>query len=497
MPKPNLSEQLDRAIQAVLAPNATARRRDGAAPKAPIAALARVTSELRGLPRADFKAALRAQLEGRTPMSSKAVSAPQATQTATAYLILNDAARAIEFYKQAFGAAEIMRLNGPGDRIGHAEIRIGNSTIMLADEFPDHGAISAQTLGGSPVKMQLQVDDVDAVAARAISAGAKTLQPVQDQFYGERSGQFADPFGYTWIISTHKETLTPEEIERRFAALQQPSPTPSAAQPNEEPKWTLPVPYIRKGFRTLTPYLLVPGAASLINFYKEAFGAEEIFRVARPGSDLIMHAEVRIAGSMVELADATAEFKPRASSSMLYVPDTDAVFHRAVAAGATSLAAPADRPWGDRDGAVKDPGGNTWYITTQGTGAHVTADTPTIVPVFLVENAEKYVEFLQQAFHARELFMSKDPQGKIRHVSLRVGNSVLSGGEVHGKFQAAPFLLHMYVPNTDEVYANALRHGATTIRGLEDAPYGDRTATVQDPAGNLWSLATHIKDVNF
>jgi PhnB protein len=200
---------------------------------------------------------------------------------------------------------------------------------------------------------------------------------------------------------------------------------------------------------------------------------------------------------MVELADATAEFKPRASSNMLYVPDVDAVFHRAVQAGATSLAAPADRPWGDRDGAVKDPGGNTWYVTTQGTGPHVTADTPAIVPVFLVENAEKYVEFLQQAFHARELFMSKDPRGKIRHISLRVGNSVLSGGEVHGKFQAAPFLLHMYVPNTDEVYANALRHGATTIRGPEDAPYGDRTATVQDPFGNLWSLATHIKDVKF
>ncbi len=404
---------------------------------------------------------------------------------------MNGAARALEFYKQAFGAVETMRLNGPGDRIGHAEIRIGNSTIMLADEFPDYGALSAQTIGGSPVKIHLQVDDADAMAARAVAAGAKTVRPVQDQFYGERSGQFADPFGLTWVITTHKETLTPEEIERRFAALQQPSPAPSA----EEPKWTLPVPYIRKGFRTLTPYLLVPGAANLINFYKQAFAAEEIFRVARPGSDLIMHAEVRIAGSMVELADATAEFKPRASSNILYVPDVDAVFQRAVEAGATSLAAPADRPWGDRDGAVKDPGGNTWYITTHGTGEHVTADTPAIVPAFLVQNAEKYVEFLKQAFHAQEVFTAKSPEGQIRHVSLRVGNSILSGGEVHGAFQAAPFLLHMYVPNTDEVYANALRQGATTIRGLEDAPYGDRTATVQDPFGNLWSLATHMKDV--
>jgi PhnB protein len=494
MPKPNLSEQLDRTIQALLTPGA-APRRDGATAKAPVAGLARVASELRGLPREDFKAALRAQLEGRTPMASKAVAASQAKQSATAYLIVNDAARAIEFYKQAFGATEIMRLSGPGERIGHAEIRIGNSTIMLADEFPDYGAVSAQTLGGSPVRILLQVDDVDAVAARAVAAGARVLRPVQDQFYGERSGQFADPFGNTWMIATQIEELTAEEIERRFAALQQASPATAAE--DKEPKWTLPVPYIRKGFRTLTPYLLVPGAANLINFYKEAFGAEEIFRVARPGSDLIMHAEVRIAGSMVELADATAEFKPRASSNILYVPNVDAVFQRAVDAGATSLAAPADRPWGDRDGAVKDPGGNTWYITTHGPGPHVTADTPAIVPVFLVQNAEKYVEFLKLAFYARELFMTTDPAGKIRHVRLRVGNSILSGGEVHGEFQAAPFLLHMYVPNTDEVYANALRHGATSIRGLEDAPYGDRTATVQDPAGNLWSLATHVKDVKF
>jgi PhnB protein len=210
-----------------------------------------------------------------------------------------------------------------------------------------------------------------------------------------------------------------------------------------------------------------------------------------------MHAELLIAGSMVELADATEEFKPRASSNILYVPDVDAVFQRAVKAGASSLSAPTDRPYGDREGAVKDPAGNTWYITTHGSGEHIAANTPSIVPVFLVQNAERYVEFLKQSFDAREVFMLKDPDGKIRVVNLRVGNSILSGGEVHGEFQAAPFLLHMYVPDTDSVYANALRHGATSIRGLEDAPYGDRTATVQDPSGNLWSLATHVKDVKF
>ena len=426
-------------------------------------------------------------------MASKTVAASQAKQTATAYLIVKDAARAIEFYKQAFGATEIMRLHGPGEHIGHAEIRIGSSTIMLSDEFPDYGAVSAQTLGGSPVKIHLQVDDVDAAAARAVAAGAQVLHPVQDQFYGERSGQFADPFGYTWMISTQIEQLTAEEIERRFAALQQPATATSA----DEPKWTVPVPYIRKGFRTLTPYLLVPGAAKLINFFKEAFGAEEIFRVARPGSDLIMHAEVRMAGSLIELADATAEFKPRASTNILYVPDVDATFQRALDADATSLSVPMDQPYGDRQGTVKDPSGNSWHITTHGSGQHIVANTPAIVPMFQVRDAGKYVEFLEQAFGAREIFAAKDPQGIARHVRLRVGNSILAGGESRGESQSAPFLLHMYVPNTDEVYANALRHGATTIRGLEDAPYGDRTATVQDPFGNLWSLATHIKDVKF
>jgi PhnB protein len=426
-------------------------------------------------------------------MASKAATAPQARQSATAYLIVNDAARAIEFYEQAFGATETMRLHGPGERIGHAEIRIGNSTIMLADEFPDFGAVSAQTLGGSPVRIMLQVDDVDAAAARAVAAGAKVVRPVQDQFYGERSGQFSDPFGYTWMISTQTEELTAEEIERRFAALQQPSP----ASPAAEQKWSLPVPYIRKGFRTLTPYLLVPGAARLINFFKQAFDAEEIFRVARPGSDLIMHAEVRIAGAMVELADASAEFKPRASTNILYVPDVDAAFQRALDAGATSLSAPMDQPYGDRQGTVKDPGGNSWHIATHGSGQHFVANTPAIVPMFQVHDAGKYVEFLEQAFGARELFTAKDPRGIARHVRLRVGDSILAGGEAGGESQSAPFLLHMYVPNTDDVYAAAVRAGATTIRGLEDAPYGDRTATVQDPFGNLWSLATHIRDVKF
>jgi PhnB protein len=258
------------------------------------------------------------------------------------------------------------------------------------------------------------------------------------------------------------------------------------------------VPYIRKGFRTLTPYLLVPDAAKVIEFLKEAFGGEEIFRVPRGSeSNVIMHAEVRVQGSMVELADATEEFKPRESMNILYVPDIDAAYERAIRAGGTSMYAPIDQAYGDRDAVVKDPGGSTWCISSRGTGEHLTADTPSLVPIFSVRNAAGYVDFIKQAFGAKEAFVHKDPQGVVIHCRLRVGDSILAGGEAHGDRQSGPFLLHMYVPDTDAVYAKAIDAGASTIRGLEDAPYGDRTATVQDPFGNLWSLATHVRDVKF
>src|SRR5438552_1985573 len=137
----------------------------------------------------------------------------------TPYLIVNGAARAIDFYKQAFGATEVVRIAGPGGKIGHAEIKIGDSRIMLADEFPEMDARGPQTIGGTPVGLMLYFEDADAVTARAISAGAKVLRPVQDQFYGDRSGTIADPFGHKWTIGTHKEDVSPEEIQKRAAAM--------------------------------------------------------------------------------------------------------------------------------------------------------------------------------------------------------------------------------------------------------------------------------------
>jgi PhnB protein len=139
----------------------------------------------------------------------------------TPYLSVHDAAAAIEFYKKGFDATEVMRLPGPDGKLGHAEIKIGNRLVMLADEFPEHGNLSPKTLGGSAVRLHLYVEDVDAFFTKAVSAGAKVLIPIADQFYGDRSGRLEDPFGHVWLVSTHVEDVSPEEMQRRMEALSQ------------------------------------------------------------------------------------------------------------------------------------------------------------------------------------------------------------------------------------------------------------------------------------
>lgn len=143
---------------------------------------------------------------------------PDGYHSVTPYLMIKGAAAAIDFYKKAFGATELMRMPMAGGKIGHAEIQIGNSRVMLADEFPEMGFVGPQTIGGTGVTLHLYVEDVDEVAKQAVAAGAKETRAVQDQFYGDRSGTFQDPFGHVWNISTHKEDLTMEEIGKRAAA---------------------------------------------------------------------------------------------------------------------------------------------------------------------------------------------------------------------------------------------------------------------------------------
>ncbi len=151
-------------------------------------------------------------------MTSRVKPTPEGYHTATPYLIVRDAARAIEFYKKAFGAKELMRMADPSGKIGHAEIKIGDSPIMLADEVPGMGYRSPESLGGSPVSILLYVEDVDAVFNQAVAAGAKVQRPVADQFYGDRTGGVTDPFGHVWYVATHIEDVSPEEMRKRTAA---------------------------------------------------------------------------------------------------------------------------------------------------------------------------------------------------------------------------------------------------------------------------------------
>lgn len=143
---------------------------------------------------------------------------PEGYPRVTPYLIVDGAAKAIEFYKDVLGATERGRMAGPDGRVGHAELTVGDSLIMLSDEYPDMDVLGPSATNRSPVTLHVYVEDVDATMEQAVAAGATTSRPVEDQFYGDRSGQFVDPFGHLWNIASHVEDVAPDEMERRAAA---------------------------------------------------------------------------------------------------------------------------------------------------------------------------------------------------------------------------------------------------------------------------------------
>ena len=151
-------------------------------------------------------------------MSVQVNPIPEGYHTVTPYLILQDAASALEFYKEAFGAVEIVRMATPDGKVGHAEIKIGDSMLMLGEETLEMGYRGIQSYGGSPINIMLYVEDCDALFNQAVAAGAEVKQPMKDQFYGDRSGMIADPFGFQWHLSTHKEDVTPEDMKKRMEA---------------------------------------------------------------------------------------------------------------------------------------------------------------------------------------------------------------------------------------------------------------------------------------
>ena len=481
MAKRSLIEQLDQAIEAMLA------RADAKLLKVDpsLAPLLRVAADLRDLPREGFKARLRDELEGRKSMATVAEPLAAVRQTATARLTVRDAAKAIEFYKRAFGAQETLRLNDSG-KVGHAEIMIGGSTITLSDEFPEYGAFSPQTLGGSTVKIKLMVENVDEFARQAVEAGAKIERPIQDQFYGERSGQISDPFGYTWIVATQKEAVSAEEMQRRLDALMKPA---EPKMPGVDP--------IRKGFHTVTPYLSAPDGAALLDFAKNVFGAEEMFRAI--GSAGGIHGEVRLGDTMLMMGGGIPgkawKATPNTAALHVYVPDCDATYQRALAAGAASIDEPADQSYGERSATVKDFAGNFWYIATYKGENYKWEDAPDVQPCLHPLRADAVISFLKRAFGAEEVGRHATPDGVVHHATVKVGTSLMELGDAHGPYQPMKSMFYMYVPDVDAVYRRALAAGATSIGEPTDQNYGDRNAGVRDPFGNDWYIATHIKDV--
>lgn len=250
----------------------------------------------------------------------------------------------------------------------------------------------------------------------------------------------------------------------------------------------------RPGFHTITPYLIVDGAAGLIDFLQRAFGGQELLRVPRPGTERIMHAEVKLGDSIVELADATTEREPMKSAIHLYLDDVDAVHDRAVKAGATVLREPTNQPYGDRESAVRDHWGNHWYIATSSNAA--TRPFPlegfhTLTPYLILRGAARLIAFLRQAFDATPVAPAvMSPDGTVMHTEMRIGNSIIEMGEAHGPWQPMPMSIHLYVGDVDAVYERALEAGATSNYPPTDMPYGERSGAVLDPFGNYWFLAT-------
>ena len=432
---------------------------------------------LADLPRAEFRARLKQALERRAAMTTSTLdSSTRVRQDATARLRVANAAAAIEFYTRAFGAREVMRF-AAGGSIPHAELLIGATVIYVADEAPEYGYPSAERLGGSPVGMQLLVDDADAAVERAVTAGARLVAPVEDQFYGERSGRVADPFGYTWTIAARKEDLSVEQMYERLASL------PPPRQPSGRPA-------VREGFRTVTPYIVVRDVPALIDFTVRTFGASERGRTSGGGG---IHAEVEIGDSKLMIGGGSPEQpwsgEPRPTAFHVYVPNVDAVFERALQAGATALQEPAEMPYGERGGGVKDAFGNVWYIATAHGDSYVPDRLHTVTVYLHPRRAEPLIAFLKRAFDAEEVGKYASPDGVIQHAAVRIGDSPIEMGEAQERYPLMPTRFYLYLPNVDAAYQRAIAAGATSLMVPGDQPYGERVAGVKDAFGNEWFMA--------
>jgi PhnB protein len=487
-------EQLNKAVEAMLA------RADGKPPKVEsgIEPLVRIAAELRNLPSASFKARLKSELGGKKKMSTVAepVAKPSAKPVAAARITASprlaflDPAKAIEFYQRTLGAKETFRFQ-VGDSIPHAELMIGDSAIDITGEWPEGGRFSAETLGGSPISISIQVPDVDAFTERAVAAGMKLVREPKDQFYGHRDAMLADPFGYSWAVFTVVQEMSVEEMHRRMQGMTQ---GPEGGTTGEKKKGVSPVP---AGYHTVTPYLVVPDVDAVINLAKQAFGGEETFRVV--GAAGGYHCEVRVEDSILMIGGGGTgvawKGEPMLGAFHVYVRDCDAAYKRAIAAGAKSLTEPADQFYGERSAHVIDAAGNYWYIATCKSSGYKSEGAPAIQPYLHPLRVEPVMNFLKRAFGAEDLGRFTSPDGVVHHMTIAIGDSHLEMGEAQGPYQPMKSMFYLYVQDVDSVYKRALAAGAKRMQEPADQPYGDRVGAVSDVFGNQWWIATRVKDV--
>jgi PhnB protein len=301
---------------------------------------------------------------------------PEGWFALTPQMFVTDVDAAVTFYGAALGAQPVMSMPGPDGQTMHAEIKIGDSLVMVeraSDEMK-----TPKTLGGSAANLFVYVPDVDAAFATATAAGATVVAPVADQFWGDRTGTVTDPDGHLWTLGTHTEDLTPEQIQQRAELL--PPPTKAKAKKSKshkpvEPKWktivgtpaTQPVP---ADYHTVTLDLTVDDAAAALTWYQTAFGATVVDQM--PMGDKLMHATIAIGDSRLMIADEFPQFGTKSPKSLggmstmvhHYVQDVDGVFTAATGAGGASVMPVADMPWGDRYGAVVGPDGYGWGVAT-------------------------------------------------------------------------------------------------------------------------------------
>lgn len=284
-----------------------------------LAELLRITHDLRDLPSPSFKARLGADLSRRATMSTTAATTTrQGIRSVTPYLAVQRAAELIQFVKRAFGAEELLRTIGSAGGV-HSEVQIGDTRVMIG---------GGGAWGGTPTPtgLHLYVPDADQVYRIALEAGADSLSTPVDQPYGDREASVKDVAGNHWYIATHQTGG-----------------------------------HVPAGLGTVTTYLHPRGAPALIEFMKRAFAAEEM-DVHRDPEGTIVHAKIRVGGSVIEMGEAHGEWGPMPTMFYVYVDDVDAWYRRALGAGATSIEPPALQPYGDRRAAVRDAFDNQWYL---------------------------------------------------------------------------------------------------------------------------------------